>query len=136
MPDSSTLFFYTITVPNKPGEGAKVLTALKDAGVNFTGIWGYPVKGRKSALDLTPDNAGAFSKAARKLKLEVSEKKPALYVTGADHMGALAELLAKLGAAGVNVYAAQATCAGQGQFAALIQVAPEDLKAAKKAISK
>jgi prephenate dehydratase len=130
----STVIYHTITIANKAGEGAKVLGALKDAGIDLAGLWGYPLKGKKAALDIVPADAKAFLKAAKKLKLEVSPKKSSFFVTGEDRPGALAENLARLAAAGVNVHAVQCGRAAAGLFGAFIQVAADDLKKAKKAL--
>jgi hypothetical protein len=32
---------YSASIPNKVGEGARVLGALRDAGVNLLAFWGY-----------------------------------------------------------------------------------------------
>jgi len=40
-----------VVVPNKPGKGAHLLGAFKEAGVNFVGIWGYPVGKSKARID-------------------------------------------------------------------------------------
>jgi prephenate dehydratase len=130
----STVIYHTIAIANKVGEGAKVLEALKGAGIDLAGLWGYPVKGKKAALDVVPADAKAFAAAARKLKLEVSPKQTSFFVSGEDRAGAMAEILAKLAAAGVNVQAVQAGRAGAGQFGAFIQVAAEDLKKARKTL--
>ncbi len=132
----TTLAYFAITIPNKTGEGAKVLTALNEAGVNMTGFWGYPVKGKKAQLDIAPADEKVFAKAAKKLGLEVGAKRKAFLVTGEDRPGAVAEALGKLAAAGISTYAAQAICAGEGRYGALIQVDDDDVKAAKKALSK
>ncbi len=126
--------YFSLTVANKPGEGAKLLTSLKDAGIDMLAFWGYPVKGKKAQLDIAPTDPKAFTKAAKKLGLEVSAKQSSLYVAGADQPGTVAESLAKLAAAGISVRAAQALSTGDGKFAVLIQVADDDVKKAKKAL--
>lgn len=126
--------YFSLTVANKPGEGAKLLTSLKDAGINMLGFWGYPVKGKKAQLDIAPTEPKAFTKAAKKLGLEISAKQSSLYVAGADQPGTVADALAKLAAAGISVRAAQALSTGDGKFAVLIQVADDDVKKAKKAL--
>jgi len=47
----------------------------------------------------------------------------------------VAEVLAKLAAKEINVFAVQALCAGNGRFGALLQVAPDDVKKATKALA-
>lgn len=130
---ADTVTYFSLTVANKPGEGAKILTALKDAGVNLIAFWGYPMKGKKAQLDIAPADAKAFAKAAKKLGLEPGPKQTALYVSGDDQPGTVAEATAKLAAAGISIRAAQALAAG-GKYAVLFQVDDDDVKAAKKAL--
>ena len=124
------LEYYSVIVPNKPGNGAQLLSAFKEAGVNFVGIWGYPVAKSKSRIDIVAEDPALLKKAAKQLKIGLGKRQTAFHITGEDHPGALAEVLARLAAKEINVYAAQALCAGNGRFGALIQV---DQGAAKKA---
>lgn len=126
---------YSVVVPNKPGKGAKVLSAFQEAGVNFLAVWGYPVGKGKSRIDLVAEDTARLKKAAKKLKIELGTKQTAFHITGEDHPGAVAEVLAKLAAKEVNVNAVQAICAGNGRFGTLVQVAPDDVKKAKKALA-
>ena len=119
----SIVNYFSLTVPNKAGEAAKVLGALKDAGINLSGFWGYPVKSKKAQLDVVPADAKAFVKAAKKLALDIGEKKSTLLWTGEDRPGALADITAKLGAAGINLHAVQVISAGEGRCGALIHSA-------------
>lgn len=132
----TTVAYFAVVVPNKIGEGAKVLAALNEAGVNMTGFWGYPIKGKKAQLDIAPADAKVFAKAAKKLGLEVAPKRTAFLVNGEDRPGAVAEALGKLATAGISTQAAQAVCAGEGRYGVLIQVDDDDVKAAKKALTK
>ena len=129
------LELYSVVVPNKPGKGAQILNTFKEAGVNFVAAWGYPVGKSKSRIDLVAEDPAVFKKAARQLKIDIGDKQAAFHITGEDHPGALTEILAKLAAKDVNVYAAQALCAGDGRFGALIQVDPDDVKKAAKALA-
>ncbi|HEY2019114.1 MAG TPA: hypothetical protein VGH38_36660 [Bryobacteraceae bacterium] len=128
------LDYYSVEIPNKPGKGAAVLTAFKEAGVNFTGIWGYPVGKSKGRIDLVAEDPALLKKAAKQLKIDLGKKQTAFHITGEDHPGAVAEALAKLAAKEINVYAVQALCAGNGRFGALIQVDKDDVKKADKAL--
>ncbi len=128
------LDYYSVVVPNKPGRGERVLGALKEAGVNFVAIWGYPVGKGKSRIDLVAADTALLKKAARKLEIELGKKQTAFHIAGEDHPGAVAEALAALAAKKINVNAVQAICADNGRFGALIQVAPEDVKKAEKAL--
>jgi hypothetical protein len=127
--------YYSVVVPNKPGKGVNVLSALQEAGVNFIAIWGYPVGKSKARIDLAAEDTAGLKKAAKQLKIELGKKQTAFHITGEDHPGAVAEVLAKLAAKKINVYAVQALCAGNGRFGALVQVAPDDVKKATKALA-
>ena len=129
------LEYYSVVVADKPGKGEHVLSALKEAGVNFVAIWGYPVGKGKSKIDLVAEDPALLKKTAKKLKIELGKKQTAFHITGEDHPGAVAEVLAKLGAKKINVFAMQALCAGSGRFGALIQVDPDDVKKATKALA-
>ena len=134
-PDMAKVELYSVVVRNKPGKGAQLLSAFKEAGINFVGIWGYPVGKSKSRIDMVAEDAAVFKKAAKQLKIEIGKKQTAFHITGEDHPGAVAEVLAKLAAKEINVYAVQALCAGNGRFGALIQVDQDAVKKAAKALT-
>jgi hypothetical protein len=125
-------YFY-ITVPNKPGEGARALGVLRDAGVNLTAFSGFP-QGRGAQLDFVPADAAAFRAAARKAKWKVTGPKRAFLVEGDDRVGAGADLLGKLADAKINVTAIDAVCAGAGRYGVILWVAPRDVARATKVL--
>jgi len=129
------LELYSVTVPNKPGKGARMLAAFKEAGVNFVGIWGYPVGKSKSRIDLVAEDPALLKKVAKQLDIDLGTKQAVFHITGDDHPGAVAEILAKLAEKEINVYAAQALCAGNGRFGALIQVDDDAVKKAAKVLA-
>jgi len=135
MPDTiSKVDYYSMFLPNQPGEGALHLSILSEAGVSLSGLWGYPVGGGAATIDLIPADTAAFKRAVKKAGLKVSDKKSAFLVQGKDRPGAVAAWLAILGAAGINVRAAQAVCAGSGRYGAVIQVEPADVRKAAKVL--
>jgi hypothetical protein len=125
-------YFY-IQVANKPGAGASVLSALRDAGVNLLVFSGFP-EGRGSQLDFVPDNAQAFRDVAKKAKWKVTGPKRAFLIQGDDRVGAIADAHEKLAAAKINVTAIDALCAGAGRYGAILWVAPRDVARAAKAL--
>ena len=130
MPDTiRTVDYFYVTVPDKPGEGARVLAALRHAGVSLLAYSGVPA-GRRSQLDFVPADAAAFRAAARSLKLKVTGPKRAFLVEGEDRVGAAADILGKLAGARINVTAMDAVCAGAGRWGAILWVAPKDVKKA------
>ncbi len=125
-------YFY-VEVPDKPGEGARVLTALKEAGVNLLNFTAFPGAGGKAQLDLVVEDAGALTKAAKGAGLTLSGRKQAFFIQGQNRAGAAGEALRKLADAKVNVRAANGS-AGQGGFGMIVWVAPSDYAAAAKAL--
>lgn len=125
---------FSIDIANKAGEGAKVLGALRDAGVNLLAVWGYPTKAKKARIDLVAADKAALNKAAKKAGIVLGGKQTAFLMEGDDEVGVLANILGKLAAAGINVFAAQAVCAGAGRFGGVITVGADDVKKAAKAL--
>jgi hypothetical protein len=126
--------YYYVTVPDKPGEAARILSNLREAGINLLGFCGFPERARKGQLDFIPDDPGLFVKAARKSGLKLSKKKVGFLIQGDDRPGALADLLAKLAEAGINVTAVEGACAGAGRYGGLLWVKAPDLRKAAKAL--
>jgi hypothetical protein len=125
-------YYYTM-VPDKPGEAARVLRALRDARVNLLAFTAFPSQ-RKTQADFVPADPAAFVAAAKAAKLKVKGPKKVFLIDGDDRVGALSEVMAKLGAAKVNVTATEAVCSGMGRFGALLWVKPKDLKKAARAL--
>ena len=134
MDDSIRLvdYFY-IDAADRPGEAARILEILRRAGVDLLGFSGFP-QGRRSQLDFMPADPAAFRAVARKERWKLTGPKKGFLVQGSDRVGAVAEILGKLGAAGINVTATDATCAGAGRFGMLLWVKPRDVKRAAKAL--
>jgi predicted amino acid-binding ACT domain protein len=125
-------YFY-VQVPDKAGEGARLLAQLKEAGVNLLAFSGFP-QGRKAQVDFVPEDPRAFKAAARKAKWQTSASKKVFLVQGDDRVGAGADLMDKLAEAKINVIASQAITAGGGRFAMILWVAPADVRKAAKAL--
>ncbi len=125
--------YFKMSVPDKAGEGARVLGALRDAGVNLLAFTGFP-RGRRAQLDLVPEDEKGFRDAAKRVKLALAGKKTGFLVQGDDRMGAIAEYLEKLAAARISVTAVDALSAGENRFGAIFWVQPRDVAKAAKAI--
>jgi len=125
-------YFY-VDVPDKAGEGARVLAALKEAGINLLNFTAFPTSAGRAQLDLVTDSGDALVKAAKGAGLTLSAKKQAFFVQGQNRAGAAAEVLRKLADAKVNIKAANGS-AGQGGFGMIVWVAPGDYAAAAKAL--
>ena len=125
--------YYYITAPDKPGEGARALATLRDAGINLLGFLGFP-QGKGSQLDFVPADPAAFVQAAKKAGWKLSPRKTAFLVEGDDRVGAFLEVAGRLAAAKVNVTATSAICAGGGRYGAIVWVKPGDVSKAAKAL--
>jgi hypothetical protein len=125
-------YFY-IEAPDRPGEGAKVLAALRDAGVNLLAFSGFP-HGRKAQIDFVPENSAKFKAAARKAGLKLSVQKKGFLIQGEDRTGAVAVIMDKLARVKVNVTAIDAVSAGKGRYGAILWVKSADLAKAGRAL--
>jgi hypothetical protein len=125
-------YFY-IEIPERPGEGARVLGQLRDAGVNLVALSGFP-SGRRAQLDFVPENPAAFRAAAKKAGWKVTGPKKVFLIQGEDRVGVMAEAMERLGTAKINVVASQAVCAGARRYGAILWVAPRDVRRAAKAL--
>ena len=108
-------YFY-IETTDKPGEGARILQHLKDAGVNLVVLHAFPA-GRRTQVDFVPTSDVAFKAAAKAAKWKVVGPKKAFVIEGEDRVGALADT------------------AGAGRFGAILWVKPRDARRAAKALT-
>ena len=119
--------YYKTDVPNKPGEGARLLGALKDAWVNLLAFSGFP-NGRRAQVDFIPEDEAAFKKAAREAGLKLTARKSCFLAQGEDRVGAVADILSTLAGAKINVTALDAIVAGGGRYGVILWVEPQDVR--------
>jgi hypothetical protein len=125
--------YFAMDVPNKPGEGARVLGVLADAGVNLLAFIGFP-SGRKAQLDFIPEDVAVFKQAVKAAKIKTRPQKFGFLVQGDDRKGAVADLVKTLAEKKINVTAMHAVSAGAGRYAAILWVATRDVNKAAKAL--
>jgi len=82
--------YFTMDVADKPGEAARILQGLSQAGVNLLAFSGFP-SGRRAQLDFVPEDPASFRKATTRAKLKVQLKKTGFLVQGDDRPGAVAQ---------------------------------------------
>jgi hypothetical protein len=126
-------YFY-LEVPDKPGEGFRVLTPLKEAGVNLLAFCAFPTGAGKVQIDFVPENPVAFGQAAAEHGLSLSDPKRAFLIQGEDRAGAVAEVIRKLATEEINIVASQAVAAESGRWAMMLWVKPADYDRASKAL--
>ena len=125
--------YFAMDVADKPGEAARVLTALSRAGVNLLAFSGFP-RGRRAQLDFIPEDVELFRRALSTAKLKVQSKKTGFLVQGDDRSGAVAEVLQKLADAAINVTAVDGVSAGAGRWGAILWVKPQSVNKAAKVL--
>ena len=134
MPDTiRKVDYYYVTAPDKPGEGARIFGALRDAGVNLLAAHAFP-SARKSQIDVVPADTVVFLSAAKNAGLKLSKPKTMFLIEGDDRVGALTSMLSRLGTAGINVTALTAVRSGAGRFGALLWVNAKDVRKAAETL--
>ncbi|MGH8745300.1 MAG: hypothetical protein ACREUK_02280 [Burkholderiales bacterium] len=118
--------YFSSTVPNRAGTGAKLLETMRSAGVNLLAFTGFPRRGG-AQVDFVPENSAAFRRAAKKAGLRVSERKTGFLVQGDDRVGALTGILAKLAQARIGLVALDAVTAGKYRYGAIFWVKRKDV---------
>lgn len=126
-------YFYA-TVPDAPGEGQRILSTLRENGVNLIAVLGFPLGGGQSQVDLVPEDPGSLTAAAEQAGIPFSEARRAFLVQGDDRVGAVADTVGKLADANVNVTAVTATAAGSGRYGMVVWVAAADYERAAEAL--
>jgi len=134
MADSARKVQYAyVMVPNRPGQGAKVLSELQAAGVDLLAYSGFPGK-RGAQIDLVTRDMSGLKRVARRNGWRLSKAKKGFLVQGTDRIGAVHRQLARLASRKVNVVAADAVAAGQGRFGMILWVRPKDYARAARAL--
>ena len=123
-----------VTVPNRAGQGAKVLGELKDAKVNLLAYSGFPTKGGNAQLDLVAKSISPIRRVTAKNGWRLSKAKKGFLVQGADRVGAVHRHIQKLADANINITAAEAVVSGRGRYGMLLWVKGKDYARAARAL--
>ena len=121
-------------VPNRAGQGVRILSELAREGVDLIAYSGFPAGGGKSQLDLVLEDMGALRRLARRNGWRLSKVKKGFLIQGSDKVGAVNRHLQKLAAAKINVTAADGVAAGQGRYGMILWVKPRDYARAARAL--
>lgn len=127
------LAYFAARIPNRVGQGAQLVEALRQEGVNLLGFTGFPQR-RSVQVDFIPEDTSAFLRAARRLKLKLGKKKTVFLIQGDDRVGALSRVLEKLAAARITIVALDAVSAGKGRYGAMFWVRPKRVAKAARLI--
>ena len=125
---------YYTTVEDRLGEAYRLLSQLRDLGINLLPFAAVPVGVNRTQLTLFPEDALKLEEAGGKAGLSLDGPHRALLVQGDDRLGALADAHAKLYDAGVNVYASSGVEEGGGSYGYVVYVRPEEYEQAATAL--
>jgi hypothetical protein len=117
-------YFYTM-IPNRPGQGAKVMGGLAAKGVDLLAFSCFPVGRGAAQLDLMPADSALLKRVAKSLDIKLAKKKTGFLYQGDDRVGAMQKTLDTLAAAKINVIACDAVTSGKGRFGAIFWVKQE-----------
>lgn len=121
-----------VEIPDKSGELARVLDALRDGNVNLLAFSGFPQGRAQSQLDLFTDDLNGLKTVAKQRKWKLSRIKRCFLVQATDEIGAAVPPLSAVANARINLIASYAIAAGEGRFGMLFWVEPRDYNRAAK----
>lgn len=122
-------YFYA-TVSGEPGEAYELLSQLAAEGVNLLALNTMPLGPERTQLTLFPEDAMRLQNAARAARLALDGPHTAVLVQGADEIGVIARLYARLHRAGLRVYASTAVTDGHGHFGHVLYMRPAEVERA------
>jgi len=108
----------TVWGQNRPGNLAKIASALAAKRINITGLYASDARGR-SPLRLLVSNAGRAKAALRTAGFRVTEE-PAVVLSLPDKPGQLAKVARKLARARVNISYGYATVSPRAKRAQVV----------------
>jgi hypothetical protein len=123
-----------LLVPSRPGQGAAMLSALREAGIDLLAYTGFPVGGGRAQIDLVSDDLAGIRRLARAQGWRLSAPKRGFLIQGEDKVGAVQRHLQRLADARINVTAADAVTAGKGRYGMILWVKAKDYGRAARAL--
>ena len=89
---------------------------------------GFPASATRGQLDFVPSDKDAFLAAAQNAGIKLVGPKVAFLLQGDDRVDAVADVLANLADARINVVAMNAVAAGEGRDGAILWVRPRNVR--------
>jgi hypothetical protein len=126
-------YFY-VSVKDEPGQSLKVLTQMKDMGVNMLAFAAIPTGLHKTQLTLFPEDSLQLQSVAKRAGMNLVGPQGAFLVQGSDEIGALVGVHEKLYRAKVNIYSSTCVTDGHCCYGYIIYVRPEKYEDAAAAL--
>ena len=124
-----------MTIPSRAGQGAQILKAIGDAGINMQAFTGFPAGGGKSQVDFVTGHMSALRRLAKKQGWRLSTTRKAFLVQGSDEVGAIEKVIKRLADVRINIVAVDAVAAGSGRYGMILWVNPKDYSRAARALN-
>lgn len=124
-----------LKVSSRAGQGEKILSAIREAGINMQAFSAFPVGGGKAQVDLVSDDIASIRRLAKNEGWRLSDTKKAFLVQGGDEVGAIHKLIKKLADEKINIIAADAVAAGAGRYGMIMWVKPKDYRKATRVLN-
>jgi hypothetical protein len=121
-------------VPNRAGQGLKMLDEITNAGIDMVAFTGFPIGHGKAQLDFVTGDMAALRRLAKKNGWRLSKTKKGFLVQGTDTVGAVNRHVRKLAEQKVSVTAADAVAAGKGRYGMILWVRPKDYARAARTL--
>lgn len=126
-------YFYC-NVHDRPGEGARLLSALADSGVNLLAFNAIPMGLAQTQMVLFPERPELLVRAAEDEGFDLQGPHSALLIHGDDAIGALAVLHRRLADTGINVSASVGVTDGRGGYSAVVYLNAHEADRAASAL--
>lgn len=129
-----TVEYFYLTVQDRPGVAAELLSLLAAGGVELLAFSIVPIGPTHTQLMLFPAAPQHLLTTTKRANIELTGPQHALLVQGDDELDALVNIHQALAEAGVNVYASSGVTDPQGGFGYVLYVRPEDFKEAAQLV--
>ncbi len=126
---------FHVMVGDRPGEGARVLTALRHAGVKLLSFSGTSQGQHQARLDFVPEDPAAFVDAAKAAQIALSGREKAFLIRGANRPGLLAKTATKLALSEISITSAQWFCGADGRYNGIVWIKQADVNKATQALA-
>jgi hypothetical protein len=123
-----------VVVPDRAGQGTKILEQVRKAGINMLAFSGFPAGKGKAQLDIVVDRIAPLRRIAKTNGWSLSAVKHGFHIQGPDKAGAVSRHYQKLAKQGIGVTAADAVSAGRGRYGMILWVKAKDYNRAAKSL--
>jgi len=124
-----------LMVSSRAGQGEKVLSSIREAGISMQAFSGFPVGGGRAQVDLVSDDIVSIRRLAKKESWRLSDTKKAFLVQGGDEVGAIHKVIKRLADEKINITAANAVAAAGGRYGMIMWVKPKDYRKATRVLN-